>query len=144
MGCKGMSDIKFVRITSPELIPEKYIEQIKERDWDVKRFYEYNKLIADNPLNFLFAIVNDKNEIVGVLWAMVNLFQNVFYVNTISLDKSLQRNNIIEEAVNMLKKRAERMHLNKKIIWATKRWKAFKGCGFKESDTKLMEVVWEQ
>ena len=138
-----MNDVKFVRITTPDLIPVQYIEQIKERDYPVERFYDYNRLIETDPLNYLFAITDSKNAVKGVLWASIDLFYNVFYVNILSVDKSLQKDNIIDKAVEVLKKRAKHLKLDNKLIWATKRWKAFEGKGFKQSEVKIMEVVWD-
>ena len=92
----SIDDLKFVRIFDPSHIPQEYIEQIKGREFSVERFYEFQKTIcllqiddeaALNPMNLLFAIVNQENLVKGVLWMVVDALGNSLIINTFSIDK---------------------------------------------------------
>jgi len=141
-------ELRCLRIFDPTHIPREYIEQIKEREFEVDRFYEFQKTIclhqdgekfSLNPCNLLFAIVDTNNRVKGVLWMAIDVLGNSLVINTFSVDKEFWGNGT---AINLLKEKAieikEGAELDR-IYWITRCPKHSERYGFKRSKNVLME-----
>lgn len=140
--------LKFVRIFDPIHIPKYLVDQIKGRDYEIEDFYAYQKqanLVTDNgdtklnPLNHLYVLVNEDNEVKGFAWFTVNPLSKSIFINNYSMDKEYwHKGKAIEHlkdfVVNILKK----AKLNQ-ILWHTNYPKHFEKYGFKRSKSILME-----
>lgn len=140
--------LKFVRIFDPIHIPKYLVEQIKNRDYEIDDFYNYQKeinLISDNgdiklnPLNHLYVLVNEENEVKGFVWFSVNPLSKSIFINNFSMHKGYwNKGKAIEFlrdfVLNILKKAKL-----KQILWHTNYPKHFEKYGFKKSKSILME-----
>lgn len=145
--------LKFIRIFDPNHVPKYLIEQIKDRDYDVEKFYryhEYNCLIHGsdgprlNPSHMLYLISNDQHIPCGVLWCTVSLLSNDLVIQTFSMDKDYWGQG---KAVKLLEKKCKEIkeicELNN-IYWVTKYPKHSEKYGFKRSKSVLMEYTGER
>ena len=75
-----IQELEWVRIFDPYHIPTYLVEQIKERNFPVERFYEHQKLVCIqddhgklvlNPLNLLYVLANKKKEVKGFYMGIV-------------------------------------------------------------------------
>lgn len=148
----GFNHLKFIRIFDPIHIPKYLVEQIKDRDYEVDRFYEYQKkycLVHGedgsrlNPCNLLYLIVDDRNIGVGFLWCVVNSLANDLVIQTFSMDKKYwcqgKAVKLVETKCREIKKSCQ---LNK-VFWVTRYPKHSEKYGFKRSKGVLMEYTGE-
>lgn len=133
-------NLKFVPLHEPKLLPRKYVEQIKNRDWEVDTFYEYNEHLKGNPTNLLFAAVNDDSIIKGFLWMVFDPFTKCLVVSNYSIDTDLQGGGAAIRFVRGFVRKVLRDLQIEKAVWLTDRPKAFERYGFKRSKNVLMEL----
>ncbi len=144
------SELKWVRIFDPVHIPKEYVEQIKNRNFSVEKFYKMQKMtcieevdgkILLNPLNLLFVIVNANNIVKGFCWMVVDPLSNSLVINSFSMDKEFWGDG---KAVHMLEKKAielqEGAQLDR-IYWVTRYPKHSEKYGFKKSKNTIMEYI---
>lgn len=147
---KSIESLRWVRIFDPVHIPKEYIDQIKHKEFETTKFYEFlrsnlvmvkEKDIILNPNNLLFVLVDDNNRTKGVLWMVIDTLANALVINTFSVDKDYWGNG---KAVNILKEKAieikEKENLDK-IYWITRSPKHSEKFGFKRSKQTLMEYT---
>lgn len=138
----------FVRLIDPIHIPKYLIEQIKEREYDVDRFYDYQKIICLqqgkfgmelNPSNFLYAIVNDElKQVKGFLWATLDYLTNSLIINNFSMDREYWNHG---EAIELLEKQGKKLKKDlklNKVIWITAHPKLCEKRGFKREKDVIM------
>lgn len=137
-------DLKFVRLTRPEqfsLIPQYLFKQVKDRDFSIDRIKEFGPVLLASSLTFLY-ILAEKEQLAegyapakGVLWLTVNPFEEVFYVELLSVDKEYQGNkgDTLRGVVNFIQSIPEYKSLKPKIVMTTKHIKAFEKVGWKQS-----------
>lgn len=140
--------LKFVRIFDPIHIPKYLVEQIKQRDYDIDDFYSYQKqsniVIEDgktnlNPLNHLYVLVNDENEVKGFAWFTINPLSKSLFINNFSMNKDYwHKGKAIEQLKDYVVKVMKKAKL-KQILWHTNYPKHFEKYGFKKSKSILME-----
>ncbi len=142
------SELRCLRIFDPTHIPREYIEQIKEREYEVDRFYEFQKAICMkqeddkvslNPYNLLFAIVDTNNRVKGVLWMVIDVLGNSLVINTFSIDKAFWGSG---EAIQLVRDKALEIKEGaelERIYWITRCPKHSEKYGFKRSKNVLME-----
>lgn len=141
-------NLKWIRIFDPIHIPKKYIEQIKDRDFSVEKFYVYQKQacchMVDNkpvlnPLNILYALADEENIVKGVCWMVVDPLCDALVINTFSVDKEYWKSKtcikILQEKALEIKKGANL----ERIYWITRSAKHSENHGFKRSNQVLME-----
>jgi len=139
-----LSQLEFVRLKIPRLIPRELIESVKGRTFSPEKFYEYQELQVDNPYNFLYAVVDLSKKIHGYLWAESNLLDGTLFINTFSIDKQFWgKGKGIEKAVQFLRILKEKVNAPK-IFWMTTNEKFFAKHGFKRSKISLMEYTEEK
>ncbi len=145
--------LKFIRIFDPNHVPKYLIEQIKDRDYDVEKFYKYHEstcLIHGrdgprlNPVNMLYLISNEQHMPCGVLWCTVSVLSNDLIIQTFSMDKDYWGQG---KAVQLLEKKCREIkdicELNN-VYWVTKYPKHSEKYGFKRSKSVLMEYTGER
>ena len=143
-------DLRWIRIFDPVHIPKKYIEQIKDRDFDIDKFYRYQKeachtmsngKVILNSTNLLYVLADEENIVKGVCWMVVDALSNALVINTFSLDNEYWGSG---KCIKMLQKKAleikEGAELDK-IYWVTRCPKHSERHGFKKSRHTLMEYV---
>ena len=146
-----MSDIdklRFVRIIDPIHIPRHLVEQVRDREFTVDKFYEYQKAVcADiengvlkpNQCNLLFVIVDEDNKIQGFMWAVIDVLCNYLCINTFSIEKEYWYDG---GAVKLLEKKGKEIMEGaklSKVYWITNFPKHSERYGFKRSRAVLME-----
>jgi len=150
-----MEELEFVRITDPNVfrfIPHYLFEQIKNREYDIEQIYKYGPIFVCSRLNCFYAIVDDKNIFKGILWLTVDPVVEQIAVNVLSVDRQYQFNGILRKAKDFIKKLPENdnifaqmlkeldIKLKDKIMWPTKRPRAFERIGAKQSERVIMEI----
>jgi len=103
--------MKFIRIKDADLLPKRLVEDNKDRNYPVERFYQYmNTVLTDgqgnfNPLEYLNLIIEEEhNEIIGYLWYSINILDNEVFINTISVDKAHRKNGeVLNQVLEELK-----------------------------------------
>lgn len=90
-----VDSLRFIRIIDPSHIPRHLVEQVRDRDFSVEKFYDYQRLVCveqvngawnANPLNLLFVIVDPDNKVQGFMWAVVDPLYNALCINTFSME----------------------------------------------------------
>ena len=140
--------LEFLRIFTPDHIPEHLVEQVRDRDFTVKQFYEFQKICCLrqgengyvlNPLNFLYVITNEKKIPKGFLWAQADPLTKDLVIQTFSMDKEYWNKG---KAVKILSKKVKEIlkecKMNK-VYWITNFPKHSERHGFKRSKSVLME-----
>jgi len=140
--------LRWIRIFDPIHIPKRLVKQIKQREYDVDEFFDYQKSIClipgdgvpvVNPLNHLYVIANEDNEVVGFLWFVVDELTKNIFVQNFSVDASLwNKGKAIEFASKHVKQIKKKAKL-KKIYWVTNHPKVFEKHGFELSKDRIME-----
>lgn len=129
-------------------IPEYLVEQIRGREFTVKKFYEYQKICCVtngtngpivNPLNFLYVIVNDKKEAKGFLWAQADPLTKDFCINNFSMDKEYWGGGRAVKLLTIKVKEIVKECKMNKVYWITRFAKHSERYGFKRSSQILME-----
>ncbi len=145
---KSLQDLVFVRLIDPVHIPTYLVKQIKDRLFDVERFYQHQKemcLISSprgttiNPYNYLYALVNEKiKQVKGVLWCVVDPLTESLVINNFSIDAEYWNRG---ESLQLLEKQVKNIRRElrlKRIVWITKNVKFCKAKGYKESKFGFM------
>lgn len=140
--------LQFVRIFTPMHIPQYLVEQVRDRDFTVEQFYEFQKISCIrkgengsvlNPLNFLYVVVTDKNIAKGFLWAQADPLTNDFCINNFSMDKEYWGGGkAVKLLINKVKEILKECKMNK-VYWITNFPKHSERYGFKRSKGVLME-----
>lgn len=110
-----MANLEFHRLTQPQmfnLIPRYLFEQNKESQFDIDRIYQFGPIVLMTPLAFVYALTDSESKVIkGVMWAEVNVLENVIGVLVLSIDKEYQRkdeglrninSDIIKQALDIL------------------------------------------
>jgi len=140
--------LKFVRIFTPMHIPKYLIEQIKDRNYEVDKWYEYQETICMrqtpegpiiNPLSMLYVIADSDNKVVGMLWCDVEILSKSLVVQIFSMDKDYwYKGKAVKLGADKAKEIARECGF-KKIIWLTSYPKHYERYGFKKSRITCME-----
>lgn len=145
-----LSKYKFIRIIDPDHIPNYLVEQIREREFEVDYFYQWQKANAvinrdglnmANPYNHLWILVDEKRNTKGFVWAAIDTMTKSLFINNFSVDKSLWNQG---EAVQLLKNKIDSILYEFKIekaYWTTKHPKPYERYGFRRSKNILMEYI---
>jgi len=140
--------LRFIRIIDPVHIPRHLVEQVRDKDFTVDRFYDYQRLVCvenlngaikANPLNLLFVIVDEGNKVQGFMWAVVDPLCNYLCINTFSMESEYWG---AGKAVHLLERKAKEIMEGanlSKIYWITNHPKHSERYGFKRSKSVLME-----
>jgi N-acetylglutamate synthase-like GNAT family acetyltransferase len=143
-----IDELEWIRIFDPVHIPKHLIEQIRDRDWSVDRFYQYQasinfqkdgSSITLNPLNLLFVLVDKEKKVQGFMWSAIEVLSNCLVINSFSIDKAYWNQG---QAVATLEKKAREIATGaklSKIYWLTNYPKHSEKHGFKRSKSVLME-----
>jgi hypothetical protein len=143
-----INDLKWVRIFDPIHIPRQYVEQIKDRKFDVDKFYAFQKQVCTqeidgrivlNPLNLLYVLVDEKNVTKGFCWMFVDELCDSLIINSFSMDKEYWG---AGKVVKLLQDKALEIKEGaqlKSIFWITRCPKHSEKYGFKKSKHVLME-----
>ena len=133
---KKFDDLEFVRIIQPDIIgmiPRRLFEQIDGTDDEmIGRIYEFGVLSVANPLNLIYALVDDKKVVHGVLWANIDLICGVLWVKLFSVDKEYQ-SDAIKKTTNFLIKEIKKTKITR-IECQTARPKSYEKAGWTESE----------
>lgn len=142
-------------------VPRYLFEQIKNRNWNVDKIYEYGSLFITNPLNRFWVLTDIGHTIKGILWITIDPIVEIIAVNVLSIDKEFQRLNgslrnsssgIIEKVAEFLhkfqdelkieakKKNGKELNLKREILWTTTRPRACIRAGAREHGRKIMEI----
>jgi hypothetical protein len=148
-----MDQLRWIRSTSPELIPRYLIDQVKHKEYTTDDFIKYQKNVAFvstqegtvlNPFSHLYYLANDDNLIKGVLWFCVDPLTKDIIIQTYSVDKEYSKEGgAVEKLCVLIKDIAFKANL-KKIYWVTNHPRHSQRHGFKKSRSVLMEYCTEE
>lgn len=149
-----VDELRWVRIMTPLHIPKYLVEQVRDRDYTVEDFYKYhevNCLIEDengdkkiNPLWHLHILINDKYEVKGFVWCIVDALAKDIVIQTFSVDKEYwYKGKAVSKLSDYIKDIRRKACLNK-IYWVTNYPKHSERHGFKRSKGVLMEYQEEK
>lgn len=142
--CAKLSDLEFVRLKIPSIIPLHLIESVKGRTFTPEQFITYQEQQVDNPYNHLFVLVDPAKKIQGYFWAESNLLDGSLFINTFSIDKAYWgKGAAIEKAIEFARGLKQRLNAPR-VYWCTTNEKFFAKRGFKRSKIVLMEHRDEQ
>ena len=143
-----MDELRWIRSTSPELIPKYLVEQVKHKDYTVEDFMTYQKNICFmqtkdgpmlNPFSHLYYLANDENLIKGILWFCVDPLSKDIIIQTYSVDKEYTKGGgAVDKLTSLIKDIAFKANLNK-IYWITNYPRHSQRHGFRKSKSVLME-----
>lgn len=148
-----IEDLEWIRIFDPIHIPRYLIEQVRDRDWTVERFYQYQKTInlqkegnniVINPMNLLFVLADKEKAVQGFMWSAVDVLSNCLVINTFSIDKKYWCQGKAVSVVESKAKEIARGAKLSKIYWITNYPKHSEKHGFKRSKSILMEYNMEE
>lgn len=143
-----VDELKFLRVIDPDHIPTYLVEQIKERDYEVERFYHWQRANATiskdgiripNPYNHLWVLVDKNRKTKGFVWCTTDTLTKDLMIQNFSVDKNYWKKG---EAVRKLKDHLlQVMNENglPKAVWFSKRPKAYEKYGFVSTKTVMME-----
>lgn len=133
------TDLHFVKLKIPRLIPIELIEAVKGRTFTPEQFYIYQEMQVDNPNNFIYVSIDGEKKIQGYLWAELNILDSTLFINTFSISKKhWGKGSAMKDAiqfVDSLRKETK----SPKVLWISTNDKFFVKHGFKRSKNCLME-----
>lgn len=136
---RQISELTFVKLKLPRLIPYDLIDSVKGRTFTPEQFYDYQENQIDNPYNFLYALVDESRKIHGYLWAEVNILDKSLFVNTFSISKEYWgKGKAIEKVMEFLRTIVAKTK-SPRVFWITTNEKFFLKNGFRRSKNVLME-----
>jgi hypothetical protein len=136
---KDVSELEFVRLKIPRLIPVELIEAVKGRTFSPQQFIDYQEQQVDNPANFLYVLIDKEKKIQGYLWAELNILDNTLFVNTFSIAKEYWgKGEGIDNAVEFVRTLKEKTSAPR-VLWCSTNEKFFLKHGFKRSKIVLLE-----
>ena len=141
-------DLVFVRIFDPVHIPTYLVDQIKDKKFETKRFYEFQKIsctiqvnenVQLNPTNLLYVLINEeKKQAKGFLWMVVDLLTFSLVVNNFSVDQQYWHKG---GALKLLEEKAKKVMKDlflKRIVWMTRNGLFCEALGFKKHEEQVM------
>ncbi len=128
---------EFIRITDLERIPRYLFEQVKDRSWSIERFYRLLPSFLAVESHRFWAVENN-GEVVGVLWAVIDVLSEKLNVIVYSVNKDYQ--NSLGVALEFLRKTARELKLKQKINWVTAEPEKIKEIGGQIPGTIMLEV----
>lgn len=144
----NLEDLSFVRLIDPVHIPSYLVEQIKNRLFDIEKFYDYLKIACTyktengpilNNFVFLYAITNVKlRQVKGFLFMYMDILSNSLLISQFSIDKEYWNKG---EAVNFMLSFAKQVMKElsaSSIVWLTKNIKTCESLGFTRSGYTVM------
>jgi len=139
---KNPDSFKFIKCYDEREIPLELVEQIKEKDYDSKKFYEYTRLNMKNPLVIIQVLRNEDEEdqnVYGFLWAEFDPMSNSIFVHSYSVQKSLwHKGKALKVLADHL--RLAKDKLNCRVRWLSNRPMLFEKLGFHKTNSVLFEV----
>lgn len=148
-----MDELRWIRSTSPDLIPRYLLEQVKHKDYTVDDFLKYQKNIAFtntkdgvmlNPFSHLYYLANPENMIKGILWFCIDPLTKDLIIQTYSVDKEYSKTGGAVEKLCILIKDIVNKAKLKKIYWITTNPRHSQRHGFKKSKSILMEYCMDK
>lgn len=133
-------NLTFVPVTEPRLIPRHLLEQIKNRDWSVDKWYQLQEAMKGEMTNLLFAAVDDEYKIRGFLWMIFDPFTETLVVNNFSLERAYQGGGVPMRFVRGFVRKIMKDLSVTKTVWLTDKPGVFERYGFKRSKNVLMEL----
>ena len=102
----------FSRVTDANLIPRVLVEDNKDRNYSVEKFYEMMSSLLVTPeglvncAEYLNLILDEKDKkIIGYVWFTLNFLEEEIYINTISVLKEYRKSGqILDEVFHELRK----------------------------------------
>lgn len=135
----NIDSLEFVRLRIPRLIPIHLIIQVKGRTFTPEQFYCFQENQADNPDNFLYAMIDEDKKIKGYLYAFKDALDGSLFINTFSVDKEYwHEGKAIEKAIEFLRPLVKKIQAPR-VFWCTVNKHAFIKMGFTVSKIKLMQ-----
>jgi len=140
--------LKFIRIFTPMHIPKELIEQVRDRDYSVDDWFNFQDVICTrqtpngpilNPLSMLFVIADENHRVVGMLWCDVEVLSKTLVIQTFSMNKDYWYKGY---AVKLLADKAKEIARDcgfRKICWFTRYPKHSQRYGFKRARDVMME-----
>lgn len=139
-------ELKFVRVTdagSFQQIPRYLFDQMRYKEFDVDRVYEYAPHFLPSWQTWFYNLVNIENAVKGILWATIEPVQNVLVINMLSVDREYQ-GSAIEGSVDFLFEEIKKTSLEPKIFWINKRHKYLESLGWKNTGKMMMSFIQEK
>jgi hypothetical protein len=150
---RKIDTLRWIRSTSPELIPRYLLEQVKHKEYTVDDFIKYQINTAFistdqgkvlNPFSHLYYLANEDNLIKGILWFCVDPLTKDIIIQTYSVDKEYSKEGgSVEKLCILIKDIAFKANL-KKIYWVTNFPRHSQRHGFKKSKSVLMEYCMDE
>jgi len=131
--------LRFVKVKDIHLIPRYLFEQVKPRDFNIDKLYEWAPILLANPMNLLGAFIDRSETIRGVMWSDFNPITEKITVHILSVDKEYFGSGILKEADGIVCKFKKKLNA-KGILVTTTRSKALEKIGYTKTQT-LMEKV---
>lgn len=148
-----MDELRWIRSTSPELIPKYLVEQVRHRDFSVDDFIKYQMSMSFintregrilNPFSHLYYLANEENQIKGILWFCIDPLTKDVIIQTYSVDKEYSKSGgAVEKLCKLIKDIVIKGNL-KKIYWITNNPRHSQRHGFKKSKSVLMEYCMDE
>lgn len=135
------TQLTFIPVDNPHLVPPYLVEQIKGREFEVEKFYEVMPAMMNSPFVIFGVFANQDDDPKGFLLGSVSPMDEWLHVQMFSIDKEYQGKGAIKEALGILKKVVVNNGL-KGIYMATTRPKAFAKLGFTESNQTRMRYIY--
>ncbi len=145
-----IDDLKFERVYTSINIPKYLVEQIKNRDFTVDEFFQYqdqncvvikNGEIKINLLNQLWILINDQNVCKGFVWFTIDALSKSICVHSYSIDNEYwNRGKAVTKLAKFIKTFKNKGNF-KKVYWITNYPRHSEKYGFKQSKSVLMEYA---
>jgi N-acetylglutamate synthase-like GNAT family acetyltransferase len=132
----------FRRIDDVALIPIDLVEQIPNTD--VNQFYQTLQNLKSMPHHVVELFQDEKLNIVGFAWSVLDPIGKEWHVNTVSMVKECQGSGkYLKEYIEHLKQILKDSAI-KKVTWCTDRPAFYEKLGFKRSDEVYLEYDLKQ
>ena len=147
---KDFEKLKWLRIFDPVHIPEYLVEQIKDRQFTVEKFYQFQKQscieningqMVLNPFNLLYVLTDENTTVQGFCWMVVDPLCDALIINSFSMNDAYWNKG---KCVGLLEAKAREIQQGadlKSVYWITRCPKHSEKYGFKKSKHILMEYV---
>lgn len=131
--------LKFVKVKDISHIPRYLFEQVKPREFDVDRLYQFAPILFSNPLNLFGAFIDKSESVKGTMWTSYNPITNAITVHLLSVDREYFGKGIMREIDGILNKLKKKMGAGTVIGYTTRPRAIERSIGFKRSKITVME-----
>lgn len=143
MAIELAENLELVRLRNFENIPRELFSDSADEMFNldpksIDRLYQWGNIICSDPYQLVFGFVNEKNEVCGIFWLVIDLIYNALNCRFISVLPEYRNNTVMRWATSYMQEIAEDLKLDRLLGCTAKDTTAWKKLGWEVMQTRLI------